>query len=161
MDSSHLDESNCPTKLFLQQELLRIEKLVLQRAIDDIVLDDADFEEVSFQVVSFQPYRQPVFFGYVNAIFFGSSPFNIVHGSEEKPDVVCVLEELPILLRREKKGISKTYLDILLKDKILFKKIRIIKMCSADQFDRMVAPLSHAPNAWNSHGEENKPLHPL
>lgn len=129
--------------------------------MDNIVLDDADFEEVSFQVVSFQLYRQPVLPGYVNPIFFGSSPFNIVHASEEKPDVVCVLEELAILLRSEKKTILKTYLDILLKDKILFKKIRIIEMRSADQFDRMVAPLPHAPNTWNSHGEENKPLHPL
>ncbi len=39
--------------------------------------------------------------------------------------------------------------------------MRIIEVDSADEFNGMVTPLAHATDRWNSHGEEDKPLHPF
>jgi hypothetical protein len=55
----------------------------------------------------------------------------------------------------------ETSLTILFKDKILVEEERIIKVNPADQFDSMMTPLAHAPDGWNSHREEEKPLRPF
>jgi hypothetical protein len=41
----------------------------------------------------------------------------------------------------------------LFKNEALIEEIRIIEVNPADEFNGMVTPLSHAPDAWNPHGE--------
>jgi hypothetical protein len=55
----------------------------------------------------------------------------------------------------------KWFLNILFEDKTLIEEMRIIEMNPSDQFNGMVTPLAHAPDRWNSHGKEDKPLHPF
>jgi hypothetical protein len=52
-------------------------------------------------------------------------------------------------------------LDILFEDEILVEEMRIIEVDPSNQLNGVVPPLAHAPDRWNSHGEEKKPLHPL
>jgi hypothetical protein len=56
---------------------------------------------------------------------------------------------------------EKTNIQILFEDKALVEEMRIIKVDSADEFNGMVPPLTHAPDGWNSHREEDKPFHPF
>jgi len=42
----------------------------------------------------------------------------------------------------------------------LLKQVRVVEVGTADQFNGMVTPLSHAADGRNTHGEKNEPLGP-